>query len=148
LNSGLLACKAGTLLLEHLQSILLWLFCRWCLENHLPRLPSNYTPPDLDLPSSWDYRRELSGPVFHFFYVCVGALLLVYHRWSSCPFHYHVIFIPWGSLCSEVPLSNVHIASQPCYDAVSVAHPPASLRHASWPGAVFCLRPGCFGCYM
>jgi hypothetical protein len=34
LTSGLHTCKVGTLLLEpHLQSILLWLFWRWGLEN-------------------------------------------------------------------------------------------------------------------
>jgi hypothetical protein len=43
LNLGLPTCKAGTLSLEpHLQSILLWLFCRWGLANYFPRLALNY----------------------------------------------------------------------------------------------------------
>jgi hypothetical protein len=45
LNSGLCTCKAGTLWLEsHLQSILLWLFWRWGLENCWPSLASNFNP--------------------------------------------------------------------------------------------------------
>jgi hypothetical protein len=53
LNSGLLTCKAGSLPLEPvLQSILLWLFWRWGLENHLSRLTLNHDPSDLSLPSS------------------------------------------------------------------------------------------------
>jgi hypothetical protein len=35
-------------------SILLWLFWRWGLENYLPRLALSLNPPTL--PSSWDYR--------------------------------------------------------------------------------------------
>jgi hypothetical protein len=51
LNSGLHACKAGTLLLEpHLQFILLWIF--WGLANYLPRVASNSDPPNLNLPIS------------------------------------------------------------------------------------------------
>jgi hypothetical protein len=65
LNIGLHAYKAGTLLLEpHFQSILLWLFWRWGLVNYLPRLASNLDPPDLNLPSRWDYRRESPGPSY------------------------------------------------------------------------------------
>jgi hypothetical protein len=59
LNSGLCACKAGTLLLEpHLQSTLLWLF----LTNSLLGLASNHNPPDFSLPSSQDYRLEPPAP--------------------------------------------------------------------------------------
>jgi hypothetical protein len=37
LNSGACACKASALMLDpQLQSILLWLFWRWGLANHLP----------------------------------------------------------------------------------------------------------------
>jgi hypothetical protein len=58
-------CNACALLLEpRLQSILLWLFWRWGLSNYLLRLATNYDPTDLRLTSSWDYRRELSGPSF------------------------------------------------------------------------------------
>jgi hypothetical protein len=63
---GLYACKAGThkagavLLEPHLQSILLWLFWRWGLEDFFAWAgPLNYDPPNLSLPSSWDCRREL-----------------------------------------------------------------------------------------
>jgi hypothetical protein len=35
---------------SHLQSILLWLFWRWCLPNYLPRLASNHDHPNLSLP--------------------------------------------------------------------------------------------------
>jgi hypothetical protein len=54
LNSGLFTCKAGTLLHEpHLQSILLWLFCRWSWgAQYLPGLALNCDPPHLSLPSS------------------------------------------------------------------------------------------------
>jgi hypothetical protein len=53
LNLGLFTCNAGTLQLEpHLQSILLWLFWRWCLANCLPSLASNFDPPHISLPSS------------------------------------------------------------------------------------------------
>jgi hypothetical protein len=45
--------KAGALLLEpHLQSILLWLFLSWGLENYLPALAWNCDSPDLSLPCS------------------------------------------------------------------------------------------------
>jgi hypothetical protein len=58
LNSGLHACKAETTLEPHFQSILLWLFWRWNLENSLPWLASNGLSSDLGLLSSWDYRYE------------------------------------------------------------------------------------------
>jgi hypothetical protein len=32
------------------------------LQNNLPRLASNLDPPNLSLPSSWDYRRESLHP--------------------------------------------------------------------------------------
>jgi hypothetical protein len=55
LNLGLHTCKASALSLEpHLQSILLWLFWTWGLENYLPRLASNHDPTDISLPSSED----------------------------------------------------------------------------------------------
>jgi hypothetical protein len=42
--------KTGSLLLEpNLQSILLWLFWRWGLENYLFVLALNCNHPDLDL---------------------------------------------------------------------------------------------------
>jgi hypothetical protein len=45
LNSGFHACKAGSPVLKpHLQSILLWLFWRWALENYFPGLASNWDP--------------------------------------------------------------------------------------------------------
>jgi hypothetical protein len=51
--------KAGALLLEpHPQSILLWLFWRWCLRKFLSWLVLNLDLPDLSFPSSWDYRCE------------------------------------------------------------------------------------------
>jgi hypothetical protein len=53
LNSGLHACKKGTLSLEtHLQPILLWLLWRWGPEKYLPGLALNHQPPDLSLPSN------------------------------------------------------------------------------------------------
>jgi hypothetical protein len=59
LNSGLCTCKPGALPIDpHLQSILLWLFWRWGLENYFTGLASNCNPPDLSLPRSWNYRRE------------------------------------------------------------------------------------------
>jgi hypothetical protein len=52
LSSGLLACKAGTQLLEpHLQSILLSLVWRWYLLSYLPRLALNYNLPDISVQS-------------------------------------------------------------------------------------------------
>jgi hypothetical protein len=32
------------------------------LENYLTGLASNHDPPNLSLPSSWDYRREITVP--------------------------------------------------------------------------------------
>jgi hypothetical protein len=53
LNLGLCTWKAGALPLKpHLQSILLWLFWRWGLVNHLPRLAPSWYSPDVSLPSS------------------------------------------------------------------------------------------------
>jgi hypothetical protein len=53
LNSGVHACKAGTLQLEpHLQSILLWLLWNWGLLKYLLRLALNHHPPNLNLPSN------------------------------------------------------------------------------------------------
>jgi hypothetical protein len=51
LKSGLCTCKAGALPLEpHLQTILLWLFCRWGWSHEFG-LAFNHDPPDLNLPS-------------------------------------------------------------------------------------------------
>jgi hypothetical protein len=48
LNSGLHACKAGTLPLDAaLQSILLWIFWRWGFVNYLLRLDSEQDTPDV-----------------------------------------------------------------------------------------------------
>jgi hypothetical protein len=52
LNSGLHACKSGTLPFSHTSSILLWLFWTWGLVNYLPRLALNHNPPDRSLPTS------------------------------------------------------------------------------------------------
>jgi hypothetical protein len=51
---ALCACKVGALSLEtHLQSALVWLFWRWHLVKHLPRLASNHNHrPHLRLSSS------------------------------------------------------------------------------------------------
>jgi hypothetical protein len=46
----------------HLQSILSWLFWKWGLANYLPELALNNDPPNLNLPSSQDYRREPLAP--------------------------------------------------------------------------------------
>jgi hypothetical protein len=35
---------------------LLWLLWRWGLVNYLPGLASNSDPPNLSLPSNWDYK--------------------------------------------------------------------------------------------
>jgi hypothetical protein len=43
---------------------LLWLFWRWGLEDYLPGLALSYDPPNLSLPSSWDYRRGLLAVSF------------------------------------------------------------------------------------
>jgi hypothetical protein len=55
--------KAGTLLFEpHLQSILPWLFWRCGFVNCLIGPTLKCDPPDLSLPSGWDYRYE---PLLH-----------------------------------------------------------------------------------
>jgi hypothetical protein len=41
---------------------LLWLFCRWRLVYYLLRLALNCHPPDLSLPSNYNYRREPLAP--------------------------------------------------------------------------------------
>jgi hypothetical protein len=70
LNSGLCACKVGTLPLEpQLQSILLCLFWRWGLSNYLPGVAMNCDSPDLSLPNGLDYRCEPLMPVFFFFLI-------------------------------------------------------------------------------
>jgi hypothetical protein len=51
LNSGLSACKAGTLLLEpHLQSIFAVIILEMGLENYLLGLASNCSPPNYSFP--------------------------------------------------------------------------------------------------
>jgi hypothetical protein len=57
LNSGVHGCKAGghkagTLLLSHDQSILLWLFWKWGLINYLFGQALNHDSPHLSLPSN------------------------------------------------------------------------------------------------
>jgi hypothetical protein len=53
LNSGLCTCKAGALPLDpYLKSTMLWLFCRWGVENYLPGMVSNLDPLNLSLSSS------------------------------------------------------------------------------------------------
>jgi hypothetical protein len=42
----------------------LWWFWRWRLLSYFSRLVLNLNPPDLSLPSSWDYRREPPAPGF------------------------------------------------------------------------------------
>jgi hypothetical protein len=49
-----------------LQSIVLWLFWRWGLENYLPWLVLNCNPPNLSLSSGQDYRCEPPAPGLDF----------------------------------------------------------------------------------
>jgi hypothetical protein len=66
LNSGLLTCIAGDLLLEpHLQFISFWLFWKLGLINYMPELASNRVLPHLSLPNSQDYRSEPPVPGLH-----------------------------------------------------------------------------------
>jgi hypothetical protein len=74
LDSGFCACKANAVPLDpHLQSILLWLYWRWGLENYLPGLASNLDLPDLSLSSSQVYRCEslASGSYLVFIYLFI-----------------------------------------------------------------------------
>jgi hypothetical protein len=61
-NSGLHTHKADALLEPHLQSILHWLFWRWDLANFLPMLALNHYPPNLSIPSSYNYKHEPPEP--------------------------------------------------------------------------------------
>jgi hypothetical protein len=61
LNSGLSLAKQPLYSWSHTSSP----FCsasspfwRWGLKNSLPWLATNHHPPDLNFPSSWDYRCE------------------------------------------------------------------------------------------
>jgi hypothetical protein len=60
--AGLGSILAKQALGPHFQSILLWLFWRWALSNYLPRLVSNHSPSNLNLPSNRDYRHEPPAP--------------------------------------------------------------------------------------
>jgi hypothetical protein len=60
----------GALLLEpHLQSILLWLFWRWDLENYLPGLASNQITRIMGV-SHW----HLAGFLKIIFFICMSAI--------------------------------------------------------------------------
>jgi hypothetical protein len=69
-----------TLLEPHLQSIFLWSFWRWGLENYLPGLPLNLDPPALSLPRSQDYRCETPALGMNNFFLSPQIWLLLIHK--------------------------------------------------------------------
>jgi hypothetical protein len=79
LNSGLHNCKARILLEPHLHSILLWFFWRWGSHKLFAQAGLNCSPPNLSLPSSWDYKCE-SLPL-----ACKGPIDVTIHQVGPGP---------------------------------------------------------------
>jgi hypothetical protein len=62
LNAGLCECTGGTLPFEPYLYLSMVIFRDGSLANYLPWLAYNLDPPDLSLPSSWDYRQKPLAP--------------------------------------------------------------------------------------